>query len=77
VRNRYNTTNDKVGTVFGCGCIVMLIAALVLVSWFVTGPFQCNNRWPDRPHEYRVMAGCMVQSDDGTWVPEDRYRVLQ
>ena len=38
--------------------------------------YACPARWKDSgaKAEYRVMAGCMVQRKDGSWLPEKVLR---
>ena len=44
---------------------------LTLAIAYAIGPAHCNARWPDRPHEWGLLSGCMVEHN-GQMIPEDR-----
>ena len=62
----------------GIVAAVMLMIALLGGSYFGNS-LSCDSRWyrSGMNSEYGFFTGCVVQREDGTWVPENVLRDIQ
>lgn len=60
------------------GTILAIIAVIVGLVGFIaiTGTESCDNRFADFPHRWELIGGCMVRDDDGRWIPDENFRVI-
>jgi hypothetical protein len=67
---------DDLLTLIGAVAMIVIPVAIILViRFYVLAPMSCNSRWPDREPTYSVMGGCQIMVD-GKRIPESNYRVL-
>ena len=54
------------------GFCALLVLLFPLIHW--SKAVACESKWADSGHEsqYAIFAGCRVQLEDGTWVPQER-----
>lgn len=68
-------------TGLGFVCVLVLVLGSVLVATVAAvgamSSAGCDNRWADVPHRWEWFGGCIVQTEDGRWVGEQRVTVLQ
>ena len=73
---RGHATWEEVVSVLLAASILTVITLGVL--WWVNRS-TCHNRWDSagfQKVEYRLLAGCMVQRKDGSWIPTSAVRDL-
>lgn len=62
-----------------CALFLFLMAVSIAVGLFMQN-LGCNARWEDNKNieawRFRLVGGCQVKVD-GSWIPEDRYRVIE
>lgn len=74
----YETEDMLTGCVVGCAGVfavsILLGMVILLVAMFMT-PIGCDARWGDVPHRWVFMGGCLIQTPEGQWVPDNHYVV--
>lgn len=70
---KYYNSDDN--ALFSLIFSVLLLVVIIVAAYFFN-TMSCPARWPDNEAKYGVVTGCMVNWG-GTWVPEDRVRVVE
>lgn len=60
-------------------CVIVLFLLAVLFGGVKVDEYICHTKWGDSglSVKYGPLAGCRVSEDGKTWIPEDRYRVIE
>ena len=59
--------------------VALVIFALVLAGGAIAfSVLSCKYRWAESgmASSWSLFQGCLVQTKDGRWIPDDRYREL-
>jgi len=61
--------------IFGIG-VIAVIVVIFYVGYMGFSAYACGQSWPDMPHRYELVVGCMVETPEDGWIPAANYRVL-
>lgn len=58
------------------GAVMLLIGTVTLANWGES--VACREKWEHSgfKSDYGFFKGCVIQLEDGTWIPADNYREM-
>jgi hypothetical protein len=56
-------------------CFLLSVGMLKLLLFL--GSYECSQKWPDTPHRFGLVSGCMIETKDGIYIPEKNYRSVE
>lgn len=76
--------DPSVGAAIGCFVVLVVVVLLSFIAfrmasdtWSVWQQDACARRWPDLEVRWEFWNGCSLEIEEGRWVPERNYRVLE
>ena len=71
--------NDDLRRAITVSAFIVLVIAVPVVGDYLASSLSCYARWhrSGMNSEYGFFTGCVVQREDGTWVPENVLRDVQ
>ena len=65
---------DLIPIIFGM--LMLLFGVVALANWAES--ISCREKWADSTFksDYGFFKGCVIQLEDGTWIPSDNYREI-